>query len=369
MVTVADILRSVEAIAPPHTAWSQDRIGLLVGDPAASVSRVVVTFDASLASFEFAKSCGAELVVAHHPVIWDAPKRLTPTDYTARRAMALLSSGLACIAAHTNWDACHGGLNDFLAEQLGLSDVQPVGGYESVGLLKLTVFTPVGTEGQLIDALSAAGAGQVGLYQKCAYRTAGTGQFEALAGANPTVGAVGQLHEEPEVRIEMVLPGHARHAVEAALRVAHPYEEPAYDFVLTDHKVGTPMTRMGTLPAALTPEEFARHVSHRLGTAVRLWGSRPIQKVAVCGGAADESWRDAQRAGADVLVTGEVKQHNALEASEAGFCIVEAGHYATEHPSMASLMAKLQAHHPEITWSLFEPAPGQAGRPIESLSS
>ena len=369
MPTVADILRSVEAIAPPHTAWSQDRIGLLVGDHAAPVTRVLVTFDASLAAFEFAKSLGAELVIAHHPVIWDAPKRLIPTDYTARRAMALLSSGLACIAAHTNWDACHGGLNDFLAGQLGLSDVRAVGGFESVGLLKLTVFTPAGTEGQLIDALSAAGAGQVGLYRRCAYRTSGTGQFEALPGALPSAGAVGGLHEEPEVRIEMVLPGHARDGVEIVLKALHPYQEPAYDFVMTDHKVGTPMTRMGTLPASLTPEEFAQHVSQRLGTAVRLWGSRSIQKVAVCGGAADESWRDAQRAGADVLVTGEVKQHNALEASEAGFCIVEAGHYATEHPSMASLMAKLQAHHPEIAWSLFEPEPGQAGRPIESLSS
>jgi len=368
MPSVREILSAVEAIAPPHCAWDDDRIGLMVGDPSDPVTTAIVTFDASLAAFDYAASVGAQLVVAHHPVLWNVPKRLVPGDYTARRALSLIQRGIACIAAHTNWDACPDGLNDFLAERLGLIDVAACGSFGDRGVYKVVFYTPEGTEGPIIDAMSQAGAGQIGLYRRCAFASPGTGQFEPVDGSTPHVGTVGNLHFEPELRVEMIVPGTVREAVQCALVKAHPYEEPAFEFLKIEGTYGQPLSRVGTLPSPMTVSEFGDHVSTSLGTAVRLWGQpTTIQRVAVCGGAGDSEWQAARLAGADVLVTGEVKQHVALEASETGFSIVEAGHYATEHYSMQRLLDKLQEAVPGVTWSLFTPDAGQAGRPIEFL--
>ena len=82
------------------------------------------------------------------------------------------------------------------------------------------------------------------------------------------------------------------------------------------------------------------------------------------GGAADGEWPAAQALGADLYLTGEVKQHVALEASEMGIPIMAAGHYATEQPGAAELAKRMETLIPEVEWVVFEPAPGQAGRPF-----
>jgi hypothetical protein len=99
---------------------------------------------------------------------------------------------------------------------------------------KLVVFVPADSLDAVRDALFAAGAGRIGDYERCSWYTEGTGTFRPLPGATPTVGAVGAEEHVPELRLETVFPATRRDEVVAALRAAHPYEEPAFDVYVLD---------------------------------------------------------------------------------------------------------------------------------------
>ncbi len=94
---------------------------------------------------------------------------------------------------------------------------------------KLVVFVPPEALEQVRDALFAAGAGRIGDYERCSWYSAGTGTFRALPGADPSVGEIGREERLAEHRLETVFPGELQGEVVAALRAAHPYEEPAFD--------------------------------------------------------------------------------------------------------------------------------------------
>ena len=95
----------------------------------------------------------------------------------------------------------------------------------------LVCYVPVEHTDRVLEAVFAVGAGAIGDYRDCAFVSEGTGQFRPLAGANPTIGRVGDLEHVPENRVELVLPRRLRREVVAALRAAHPYEEPAFHVI------------------------------------------------------------------------------------------------------------------------------------------
>lgn len=366
MPTVADALAALESLAPARIAYSWDRIGLQVGAREANVSKAVVSLDRSLAAVRFAAEIGAELLVAHHPLVWEPLERIDPATHVGRTVTELIRSGIAFAAAHTNWDAAPGGINDALAGRLGLVECVPFGSGASIGDVKLVFFCPAASTDAVVDALAAEGAGTIGLYRRCAFLSPGVGTFESLPEAQPTVGSPGQRERVDETRVEMRVPQTRMEAVRAALARAHPYEEPAADWYGLEPAQACPIGRIGQLSPAARLEAFGRQVDERLGTRSTVWGdpSQQVTRVAVVGGGADDEWRAANAAGADVLVTGEVRQHTAVEAVEQGFALIAAGHYATENPGCAALRERLAAALPEIEWHHFEPEPGQSGRPM-----
>jgi dinuclear metal center YbgI/SA1388 family protein len=367
MAIVSNVLAALERIAPAYLAMPGDHIGLQVGDPEAQVSRAVISLDRSLSAVRAAREKGAQLLISHHPLIWEPLERLVPEDHAAATAMECVKSGIAFIAAHTNWDAAQGGVNDALAAKLGLVEVVPFGSAPDRRVYKLVVFCPTKDAHALLDALSAAGAGHIGLYERCAFMSDGLGNFRPLAGASPAVGSVGSVEDVPETRLETVVPADVKDAVVAALRAAHPYEEPAFDIYAVEGVAGPPLGRLGRLAAPVPCDAFPGYVEKALGTRVLAWPggrSEAVSKVAVVGGSGDDLWKDAARAGTDVLVTGEVKQHVALEATESGFALVAAGHYATEQPGCDALRDRLKVEMPNVEWLPYEPEPGVAGRPL-----
>ena len=366
MRTVRDILSELEKLAPSRFAFPFDKVGLQIGDPSAAVTKAVISLDRSLAAAEFAAARGAQLLLCHHPLIWDPLKSVTSETYAGRVAMTLIRNGISFVAAHTNWDSAQGGINDTLAALLNLQEVRAFGDGAPVAKLKLVAFVPPGAVDKLVDAASEAGAGVIGLYKRCAFEGPGTGTFLASEGAHPTVGAVGRVERVDETRIEMVLPTGCREAVAEAVRVTHPYEEPAFEFFQLADVEEQPIGRIGELINPVPLKEFVALVEASLSTKCLVWGepSRAIKTVAVCGGAADDEWAHAEGSGADVLVSGEVKQHIGLEASESGFALVAAGHYATEHPGCVALRNALAGVVSDVEWLVFEPRPGEAGRPF-----
>lgn len=369
-MTFKDLLKDLDRAAPFHLAQPWDRVGSMTGRGSKEVKKVLVSLDASHGALNRAISSGCDAWVTHHPLIWDPLKTLADLHdqevFQASRLKLLLKcveADLAVASCHTNWDAAEGGVNDALACALGLTVTGRFGPGVIAERLKMAVTLPADTLDAVIAAASEAGAGQIGLYSHCSFSWTGEGSFVPLDGASPTIGGIGRYEKAAEVRLEMALPASSRAAVEAAVRQVHPYEEPAFDWLVCE---GETVGRLGVLASLSAPQRFASFVSHiqqSLRTSIRAYGdeSQEIRKAALVGGAGSGFWRNALGR-ADVFVTGEVRQNDALEAAEAGLCIIEAGHYATEQPGMAALTSWLK----EKGWQaeLFEPGPGIDGRPF-----
>lgn len=364
MPTVGELLTALDEIAPPHLAYADDPIGLQVGRKSDTFEKALVTLDVTPAAVQAAVGAGAGVVVAHHPPIYRPVKGISGDSLEAQVLRAAVKGDVALIAAHTNWDAAEGGVNDTLASLLSLTDVESFGEDLPAEELKLTVFVPDAEADRIIDVLAEAGAGGMGLYRRCAFFSRGTGTFEPQAGADPTIGRVGVREEVSEVRVEMRVPAQLRVAVENALLEAHPYEEPAYDFFRVEAPPAS-LGRMGTLRETMRFAEMRNYVDRALGSRCELFGKleRVVSKVAVVGGAGGDFWLIAKSAGCDVLITGECAHHQARDAAETGFAIVEAGHYHTEHPGMVALCARLAEAMPSAALEVFEPAVGRCGRP------
>lgn len=329
---LAQAVALIERIADPKWAFEWDRVGLQVGNLESGVSKAIVSLDWSADLLEAATASGCQLIVCHHPLIWEPLTSLTMRNRAERFALKLIEKGIAFYACHTQWDCAPGGINDALTATLGLTDVRPFGEAAKRSCLKLAVFCPKGSEDRVIDAAARVGAGQIGAYSRCAFLSSGMGTFLGGEGANPAVGRAGQVESADEVRVEMVLDESLAGDVERAIESVHPYEEPAIDFYRLKDSAPMPLGRFGKVPRTKKLKDFADEVDARLGTRSLCWGDEglQVQKVALAGGAAGSLWKEALAIGADVLVTGEVKQDQALEASEAGMGIIAAGHYATE---------------------------------------
>ncbi len=269
MPSVSDVLHTIETFAPTRWAFSFDKVGLQVGRLNSEIERAIVSLDWSKELLGFAKSVGANLVVCHHPIIWEPLTEITEKTRSAQMTLNFAENGIAMIACHTNWDAAPGGINDTLASVLGIKKVVPFGSSSE---------------------------------------------------------RIGNDIQYPDM----------------------------------------PIGRIGELDTPVAFSEFVIKAESLLETNSVAWGDpkRIVSKVAIIGGAADSEWQSALDAGADVFLTGEVKQDRAVDAVASGLCIVAAGHYATEQPGMATFQKKIAQLMPEIRWSLFVPEPGFAGRPI-----
>lgn len=362
--TVSQLLSAIETIAPARWAFDFDSVGLQVGSLSGPADLVVLSLDRSMAALDFTISSGHNVLLTHHPLFFHPISRLDDSTYEGRFALKAIQHGISVISAHTNWDAAPGGVNDVLASKLGLSDIRAFGSGAKVAQTKLVFTVPSRFLDATLDEVTAAGAGVIGNYRRCAFYVRGTGTFEAQDGANPAIGRIGFPESVEEVRVEVVVPTPLIGKVVQALKSVHPYETPAIDLYSLEPIIEQPCGRVGKLPSAMSLNRLKRLIDETLSTTCTYWGEsdRSVERVAVVGGAADGEWRAAQAAGADVLVTGEVKQHVALEASESGFVVIEAGHYETEHPSMEALKARLEKACPGISAMVYQPKLGCSGR-------
>ena len=352
MIRVRDVLAAIDRAAPFRLQESWDNSGLLVGDPKAPVKRVLVALDHTTAVVGEARRRRVDLLVTHHPLFVDGTKRLTTETPDGAVALKMAAAGIAHIAAHTNYDAAPGGLNDLLAKKLGLTDTVPLDRSPPDDRMKLVIFLPPDDLERVQRALFAAGAGRIGDYSQCSFRVGGTGTFLGGKSTHPTVGRRGRREEVQELRLETVVPpGRVAEAVRA-LRAAHSYEEPAFDLYPlagVDERAG--LGRVGTLARRQTLRAFVERVRRSLKVRVmELVGTLKgrIKRVAIIGGGGGAFWPQALGSGTQVLVTGEMKHHDRLASRDAHLVTIIAGHYATEHVAVAGLAKLLRAALPEI---------------------
>jgi len=342
---VAEIAAAVERLAPLDLAEGWDNCGLQVGDPAARASRVLVALTPLPEVFEEAEETGADFLLFHHPMIFTPLKSVDTGSHPGNLLARAVRGDRAVYAAHTSYDAAHEGVSAALATALGLGGplrvVSPRG-----SLRKLVVFVPEENAEDVADALAGAGAGVIGDYTRCTFRTPGTGTFLPGEGTDPYLGERGRLEKAREIRLETVVPALAARRAADAATAAHPYEEVALDVYPVD---GYPQDcgygRVGALPEPLTAGELCERVSDALGFPARLVTDpeqgRRIERVAVLGGSGGSFIPEAASSGAGAYVSGDFDYHDALLAESLGLAAIDAGHAATELPSLEPLARRL----------------------------
>ncbi|MDN5855243.1 MAG: Nif3-like dinuclear metal center hexameric protein, partial [Actinomycetia bacterium] len=324
--------------SPPGGAPAGDPVGTGGGQRGDAVSKVLFAVDPVRAVADEAIEWGADLIVTHHPLLLRAVNGVPATTPKGSVVHDLIRAGVALHTCHTNADSPPGGVSASMAEALALSEVTPLDPDSAEPLDKIITFVPHADAQQVVDALASAGAGDIGEYDRCYFTTPGTGSFRPSAAANPTIGSAGEIEEVAESRVEMVLPRTRRSAVLAALRRAHPYEEPAFDlFELAAMPSDRGSGRIGVLSEPTTLREFAADVVRALPethSAARIAGDpeRSVRTVALCGGAGDFLLDHARRAGADVYVTSDLRHHPVSELQEQpdAPAVIDVPHWAAE---------------------------------------
>jgi dinuclear metal center YbgI/SA1388 family protein len=337
--TLADVIGVLDSLYDPAWAESWDAVGLVTGDPEQEVRRVLFAVDPMRAVVDEAIEGGFDLLVTHHPLLLRGVNSVAATTPKGRVVHDLIRNNVALHVCHTNADNANPGVSDALAAAIGLQDTRPLKAMPADELDKVVVFVPLDETQAMIDALSAAGAGRLGDYERAAWSGIGEGTFRPLAGANPTIGRVGEVEVVPENRLEMILPRGKRRAVVEALRAAHSYEEPAYDvYELAQQPGNRGGGRTGVLAEPLPLAEFARLVAESLPETehgVRVSGDpdRMISSVAVCGGAGDSEFDRVRAAGVDAYLTADLRHHPATEARAYDApALVDVAHWASEWP-------------------------------------
>jgi dinuclear metal center YbgI/SA1388 family protein len=366
MLTVADALTYLESIAPTRWAFDFDNVGLLVGTKSDPLNGIAFALDSSEEMVNFGASFGANLLISHHPILWNGTKALCCNSGESRMIMSRMKNEMSLIASHTNWDCAPGGISDTLALKLGLNPLGSIGAGAEVAYSKVVTFAPTEYVEPIIDVMADAGAGMVGNYRRCAFHSAGMGTFEPLPGSEPYTGRIGKSDQIEEHRIEMICPSRLVDNVVAAIVERHPYEQPVFDVLTLKPLIEQPLGRMGILENSISLTEFKSYCDEALSTESFAWGNpdKVISKVAVCGGAGDDIWEAALEAGADAFVTGEIRHHIAKSGTESGLAMLSCGHFATEHPGMDSLRDMFATQFPGLKCKLFTPEVGQCARPV-----
>lgn len=332
MTKINEVIAHLERIAPPAYQESYDNSGLITGNPGEAVKGVMISLDATEAVVEEAIQRNCNLVIAHHPIVFRGLKSLTGRNYIERTVIKAIKHDIAIYAIHTNLDNVTQGVSRRICDMIGIQNPRILLP-KSQTLNKLVVFVPNEHADQLLNALSEAGAGNIGNYKNCSFQVGGTGTFQPNEFANPAIGERGKLEKVEEQRIEVLFPAHQAGRVLAAMRAAHPYEEVAYYLHALENEnqeVGSGM--IGQLPKAMEAEQFLAHLKESMQlNCIRYTRppARKIQQVAVCGGAGSFLLPQAISRKADALVTADFKYHEFFDAED-HLMIADIGHYESE---------------------------------------
>lgn len=332
MVTVGDVSKWIENVAPTALQENYDNVGLLIGDSSMQVSGTLLTIDVTEAVVDEAIEHNCNLIIAHHPLIFGGIKRITGSTYIERCIIKAIKNDIAIYVAHTNLDNVSNGVNAKIAEKIGLINLKILRPKSNI-LLKLVTYVPHNHLSEVQQALFNAGAGEIGKYSECSFSSQGVGTFKANKDTHPYIGAIGECHQEAETRLEVILPDYIKNKVLKALFEVHPYEEVAFDIIPLNNSwnaVGAGM--IGELPEEMTLENFLLHIKKTFGLpTIRYTDSRnkTIKKVAFCGGSGSIFLTDAIQQNADAYLSGDFKYHQLFDGED-NIMIADIGHFESE---------------------------------------
>lgn len=211
------VIQYMEQLAPKHLAEDWDKIGLQLGTLQKEITNVLVALDVNDEVVEEAIRLGCNLIIAHHAIIF-RPLQGIQTDTPAGKMYEkLIKNDIAVYISHTNLDVTEGGMNDWMAEALGIENGVPIKDIHSEQLSKLVVFVPKDHHQKVLDAILNAGAGAIGNYSHCSFNIEGYGTFIPGEGTDPYIGEKGKMERAEEIRIETIVPHSIRNKVVQAM--------------------------------------------------------------------------------------------------------------------------------------------------------
>lgn len=355
MTTVKEVIQRIEQFAPTYLAEDWDPIGLSFGSKEKEIRKIMVALDVDTDTLKEAKEKQVDLIFTHHPAIFSSLKTLNEEDSRRKEYIELIRSDIAVFSAHTNIDAAEDGMNDWLADAIGLPKEREIVEvtYEE-SYKKIAVYVPEYASEKVRQVMHEAGAGEVGNYGDVSYTLKGHGRFTPQEGSNPAEGMIGETEVIEEERIEMMVPNHLKHQVIDALYASHPYEEPVFDLYTLEAK-GKPFGygRIGTLTTST--RELAEHLKGVFKLdGIRFASKNPDeqrQKVAIFGGSGGSYYSSALAKGAEIFITGDISYHTAQDMLRDGIDVIDAGHYI-EHIFVEKMVEKLNAWAEEEKWDV-----------------
>ena len=344
-MTVKEIIKYLEEWAPKGIAWEKDNVGLQVGDSEIKVKNILLSLDLTEEVIQSAKKENCNLIITHHPILYNPLKNLDfSKNQIASMIKTLIKEDITLYSAHTNLDFTKHGVSYQLAKRLHLRKVRFLK-YLSQNLFKLVVFVPTSHLNKVAEAIHQAGAGSLGEYSNCSFRSSGVGTFKGSNLSNPSIGKKGVIESVEEIKFEVIVDKSILNKVISSMKTAHPYEEVAYDiYALQNENISYGIGVMGELSEEMTIKDFLAFVSSELNTSTLRYTKayqKKIKYVAVCGGSCGELINEAIMQNADAFVTADLKYHSFQDA-ENKILLVDAGHYETEVPVLDEVQDRLK---------------------------
>lgn len=315
--------------APPQVKMDYDNVGLLVGDPDASVTSILTCLDITDQVVDEAIEKGVELIVAHHPLIFSKIGSINPTNEQGRIIYKLIKNDIGLLVAHTNLDAALDGVSFVLANMLGLDDLKFLDKDYSISR-KIRLITSHSDSEAVLKMLNYHSAEEAH-YFDVKSRGSGLKCFEAII----------DQHNVKELKKTLQNEGMLK---EGSFQVI--------DLTSTSQNFG--MGVVGQYPdEGIGKNEFLHLVSKALNVkAIRYSGDVDrIKKVAVCGGSGVFLKDKAMKAGAQAFVTADIKYHDYFTEKD-NFLLVDVGHYESEFPVAEALKNELTEAFEDIKVSV-----------------
>lgn len=347
---IDSIIHLLEIFAPPKLQESYDNAGLLTGNREWECTGVVVALDATEAVVLEAKTANCNLVIAHHPIIFNGLKKITGDNYVEQTIIQAIKNDIAIFAIHTNLDNVSHGVNKMIADAIHLNH-QRILAPKNGMLNKLHTFVPVEFAATVREAIFKAGGGVIGNYSECSFNIDGTGTFKGNETTDPFVGEPGKQHAENETKIEVIFPLYAGKQIINALKQAHPYQEVAYDIVSLQNEhqyIGAGI--VGELPEAISEHDFLCLLKSAFNLKIIRHSplfNKSVKKIAVCGGSGSFLTRKAIESQADFFVSADFKYHEFFDA-DGKIVLADIGHWESEQFTIDLIYEHLRHNFPNF---------------------
>jgi len=338
---VKNLLNNLDNIAPFFLQESFDNSGIQFADLDAPVIKTLLSLDVTQGVLDEALENKANLIITHHPLLFSPLKQITKQKNPL--LYQVITHKINLVAFHTNYDLAEKGLNDYVANLLGIKKIAPLQS-SSEKVFKFAVYVPVQHADKVSQAIFKGGAGKIGKYTETSFNISGKGTFKPTEGTNPFIGKIGEREEVQEIKIETVVAERNLDSVVQAMKSVHPYEEPAYDVYELKTKPSFGVGIFGEIDKEVEISKFSLDVKGKLQahyTRLIKSNNRKIKRVALCTGSGGSLLEQVNNKDADLYITGDITYHTALRAKELGLNVLDVEHFDTEKFFVEALYEQL----------------------------